>query len=349
MFKGKKSNEKMTRLQNGCKQKIWQNILLVILFLNIATVHGNLENGKGTPYNVVKSEGRILLEEAFQSSPKINFQAVLKDSDFFPINLGKGKAEFSRHAKSNVPNEPLLKLNVFAEDGKLISSYIANENGKFAMHKEEWNQIMEILPLYYLENMHEKIPEFEMDNSNFSVSNGMYMDRPCYRITVTTGLDALEKIKFRSKEIVSEPPKQSEKAYAIFVQNRPMTRVFLIDKTTKFIYSRKHYGRKNNLVYSREVGKITFPERMDMQIFVPDKKVKKVFLSLRIYEQNIFSKEYKGAMKRPNPIIIKIKEALNRFCDVMFSDRAMSIYPKITSVISVVTIMAIIFLKVRRR
>ncbi len=213
-----------------------------------------IEDKYGKDFDMVENlRVQNMLKAALEKSKATSYIATLHNVELPETGLVQ---DCVLYAKKDANGGTRFRMD--CHDGtKLTASYI--DNGlKWTLFRQKWARVLEVFDVHYIEALSESFYEKEIENSKFSVSEGEYHGMPCHRIVMQTLTNA-RLLAFMNKEMYCGFLREDETLPDIngkLAEQRPITRIFLIDKENLFIYSREHLNINGERLYYRDAGDI---------------------------------------------------------------------------------------------
>lgn len=239
-------------------------------------------------FSSMAQDGHSLLANALQASKKASFSTSMKnpfpkatlDKDILPYGTDW---KFYRLYKDD--KTLYLRLDILAKD-QTIETYVKNADGIYGLAADGFAaKIIEVPVLWVPESTHLDISREELELSSYSVYQTSYNNTPCYRIIMKTPQDSDTLMK-----ITGEDQGQFNKNRQRYYSKRVFYREFWIGQNNSFIYCRRHYNNNGKLIFSVELGNVSFADTFPKETFATPKNVKGQFIERNFFASRALAK-----------------------------------------------------------
>lgn len=304
----------------------------------------------GESFDMVENlRAQQILLNALEASRQASWRCSLSDP-VLPGNLVGRPCVFLRYMAPD--GFVFRRLDCLDDGGKPGQSFVENRSGQFAKLRGRWVKISEILALWHLDALSEGFIPAEILDSVYSVRDADYRGIPCHEVSMRT----LPNINTLSRQVgeMFLPALKGESGREWDTEmgrNRPMLRVFLIDKANGFIYSREHFNIGGAKLYSRKTGIVEIGGEFREKQFEPDGKITGDFLFPDEADNELFKQE-QAALSRKSATRLPDDEVYpwhSRFADRFFDERVMRVVRIVTRVVAVALVAWAVVLKARQK
>lgn len=303
----------------------------------------------GENFDMVENlRAQQILLNALVASRQASWRCKLSEP-VFPGNMVGRQCLFLRYVAAD--GFVYRRLDCQDDNGKPGQSFVENRRGQFAKLRGRWVKISEILALWHLDALHEGFISAEIADSVYSVRDADYHGILCHEVTMRT-LPNINALMRQVKEMYLPDLKgeQGREWETEMGKNRPMVRIFLIDKANGFIYAREHFNIRGAKLYGRNAGIVEIGGEFMERQFEPEGKIEGDFLfpdeaDNELFKQEQISKPRKAATRQTEDAY----PWYSRFADRFFADRATRGVQIVARVVAVVLVALAIVLKIRQK
>ena len=199
-----------------------------------------------------QAQADALLLQAMSASKEANYTAIGK----LPYDQ---EGVYSRFVGAD---RVLKKIVVSKSNGDHVTTVVQNADGVFALLNGQAAELSWSSALTMWDDLFRTIHPDELKLLNFSIKDKIYAGRDCYEITAVLPESRIDQLP----NIVKLLPRN-------WREQRPMTRVFMVDKETLVILRRQHFNADGAISGDLGYESIDFAAKLSADSFLVETHV----------------------------------------------------------------------------